>query len=107
MFANGEVGCISRSLLLDLDEFRCFTLAVCHSWSHGHTCLSLRGGVCPITDLFDILYRQSFSSPITVAARSKAWTVFSRSNAGIMSSNPTRGMDVCMRLFCLCCFVCR
>jgi hypothetical protein len=28
---------------------------------------------------------------ITVAARSKAWTVFARSNAGIVRSNPTQG----------------
>jgi hypothetical protein len=34
--------------------------------------------------------------PITAAARSKAWTVFARSNAGILGSNPTRGMDVCL-----------
>jgi hypothetical protein len=32
--------------------------------------------------------------PITVAARSKVWTVFARSNAGIVGSNPTQGMDV-------------
>jgi hypothetical protein len=37
---------------------------------------------------------------ITVAARSKAWTVFARSKTGAMGSNPTRGMDVCVRLFC-------
>jgi hypothetical protein len=37
--------------------------------------------------------------PITVAARSKAWTISARSNAGIMGSNPTQGMDVCLRLF--------
>jgi hypothetical protein len=36
---------------------------------------------------------------ITVAARSKAWTVFARLNAGIVSSNPTQGMYVRMRLF--------
>jgi hypothetical protein len=35
----------------------------------------------------------SLSLPITVAARSKA-----RSNTGIVGSNPTRGMDVCVRL---------
>jgi hypothetical protein len=34
--------------------------------------------------------------PITVAARSKARTVFARSNAGIVGSNPTRGMHVCV-----------
>jgi hypothetical protein len=28
-------------------------------------------------------------------------TVFARSNTGIMSSNPTRVMDVCVHLFCV------
>jgi hypothetical protein len=37
--------------------------------------------------------------PITVAARSKAWTVFARSNAGIMGSNPTQGMDACVCVY--------
>jgi hypothetical protein len=32
--------------------------------------------------------------PVTVAERSKAWTVFTRSEAGIVGSNPTQGMDV-------------
>jgi hypothetical protein len=34
--------------------------------------------------------------PVTVAARSKAWTVFARSNAGVVGSNLTRGMEVCV-----------
>jgi hypothetical protein len=34
--------------------------------------------------------------PITVAARSKAWTVLALSNAGIVGSNSTLGMDVCV-----------
>jgi hypothetical protein len=34
-------------------------------------------------------------SPIPVAARSKAW-VYGRSLAGIVGSNPTGGMDVCV-----------
>jgi hypothetical protein len=33
-------------------------------------------------------------SPVTVAERSQAWTVFARSDAVIVGSNPTRGMDV-------------
>jgi hypothetical protein len=37
-----------------------------------------------------------------MVARSKAWTFFARSNAGIVGSNPTWGMDVCVRLFCAC-----
>jgi hypothetical protein len=44
--------------------------------------------------------------PSTVAARSKAWTVFARSNTGIVGSNPTRGMDVCVRSFCVCVVLC-
>jgi hypothetical protein len=39
--------------------------------------------------------------PITVAARSKAWTVFVRLNTEIMGSNPTRGID-CLCAFLLC-----
>jgi hypothetical protein len=36
-------------------------------------------------------------TPITVAAQCKAWTVFARSNAGIVGSNPTQGMDASLR----------
>jgi hypothetical protein len=31
-----------------------------------------------------------------MAARSKARTVFDRSNSAIVGSNPSRGMDVCV-----------
>jgi hypothetical protein len=34
--------------------------------------------------------------PIIVAAWSKAWNIFSRLSIGIMGSNPTRGMYVCV-----------
>jgi hypothetical protein len=44
--------------------------------------------------------------PITVDARSKAWTVFARSNAGIVGSNPTQCMNVCVRLFYICVVLC-
>jgi hypothetical protein len=37
--------------------------------------------------------------PVMVAAQSKAWTVFACSDAGVLGSNPTQGMDVCVRLF--------
>jgi hypothetical protein len=47
-----------------------------------------------------------WSAPITVAARSEAWTVFARSNTRVLGSNPTRGMDVCVRLFCVCVVLC-
>jgi hypothetical protein len=32
--------------------------------------------------------------PVTVAEQSKAWSVFARSEAGIVGSNPIQGMDV-------------
>jgi hypothetical protein len=34
-----------------------------------------------------------------VAARSKAFTVFSRSNAGIVGSNSTQVMDICVCVY--------
>jgi hypothetical protein len=34
------------------------------------------------------------NTPVTVAERSKARTVFARSEAGNMGSNPTQGIDV-------------
>jgi hypothetical protein len=40
------------------------------------------------------------------AARPKAWNVFGSSNAAIVPSNPTRGMDVCVGLFCVCVVLC-
>jgi hypothetical protein len=44
--------------------------------------------------------------PITLAVRSKAWTVLLRLKNGIVGSNPTRGMDVFVRLFCVCAVLC-
>jgi hypothetical protein len=53
------------------------------------------------------LFRTDFTheTPITVATRSKAWTVFAHSNAGIVCSNPIQCMDdcVCAFILCLCC----
>jgi hypothetical protein len=46
--------------------------------------------------------KSEHDKPITVAARSKARTVFALSNTGVAISNPTRGMDVHVRLFCVC-----
>jgi hypothetical protein len=38
---------------------------------------------------------------MTVAAPSKAWNVFARSNIWIVGWNPTKGMGVCLCLFCV------
>jgi hypothetical protein len=53
-----------------------------------------------------ILTRSYHNKPITVTVLSKAWTLFARSNTGVMGSNPTRGMDVCVRFFCICAVLC-
>jgi hypothetical protein len=44
---------------------------------------------------FEMIYGKYFTSgPVTIAERSKAWTVFARADAGTMVSNPNQGMDV-------------
>jgi hypothetical protein len=51
-----------------------------------------------------------FKSPVTVAEQSKTCTVFAPSEAGIVGSNPTQGMDVWfvyMFILSLCCPVFR
>jgi hypothetical protein len=47
-----------------------------------------------------------FLVSLTAAARSEVWTVFACSNIGIVGSNPTRGMDVCVSLLCVCVVLC-
>jgi hypothetical protein len=44
-----------------------------------------------------VLYTLSFT-PITVAAWSKAWTLFARASTATLGLNPTWGMDVCVVL---------
>jgi hypothetical protein len=45
--------------------------------------------------------------PVTAAERSKAWTVFARSDGVIVGSNSTRGMDVYMFVrFSVCIVLC-
>jgi hypothetical protein len=50
--------------------------------------------------LFIIIITTITIKPVPMAARSKARTVFGRSNIGIAVSNPAWGMDVCPRFFC-------
>jgi hypothetical protein len=58
--------------------------------------------VCVYIYIYIYIYTDIYT-PVTVAARSKPWTVFARSDAGIMGSNPTQGMDVwCVYGFILC-----
>jgi hypothetical protein len=53
-------------------------------------------------NIFVICQQWRAERPISVAAPSKAWIVFARSNAGIVGSNPPQSMDVCLRLYCVC-----
>jgi hypothetical protein len=40
--------------------------------------------------------------PITEAEQSNALIIFARSDTGIVDSNPTSGMAICVSLFCVC-----
>jgi hypothetical protein len=58
------------------------------------------GGVSPTPQKYSqFTISISETTPITVAARSKAWFVFARLNSGIVDSNSTRGMDVCVCVY--------
>jgi hypothetical protein len=65
----------------------------------------IRKGLLPYSTLHMLqLKRSKNSKPVTVAERSKACTVFARSEDGIVGSNPTQDMDVwCV---CVCVFLC-
>jgi hypothetical protein len=59
--------------------------------------------ICKFSECFpEILHEVYIRAPITVAERFKAWTVFARLNAGIMCFSPTEGVNVYLRLFCVC-----
>jgi hypothetical protein len=49
------------------------------------------------------VFQKSNSPAFPIAV---AWTVFTRSNTGIVGSNPTRGMDLYMLLFRVCVVLC-
>jgi hypothetical protein len=55
-------------------------------------------------NLFMSIYYEEWT--ITVAAQSMAWTVFACLNTGIVDSNPTRGINVCVCLFRVCAVLC-
>jgi hypothetical protein len=58
--------------------------------------------ICPTYLIFlDLITLIIFGEEFNLY-RSKARTVFNRSNTGIVDSNPARGMDVCPRSSVLC-----
>jgi hypothetical protein len=66
-----------------------------------HMC---KHAIANITDEYFTCFR--YNLQITVSARSKAWTLLAHWNAGIVCSNPTQSMNVCVcfsvfLLFCV------
>jgi hypothetical protein len=51
------------------------------------------------------LHINNFMS-ITMAIQCEVWTACARSKTGVVGSNLTWGMDVCVRLFCVCVVLC-
>jgi hypothetical protein len=49
---------------------------------------------------------RNYNVSIIVAATSKAWTVFARSSAGILGSNSTQAMGVCVCVYFVCVVLC-
>jgi hypothetical protein len=45
--------------------------------------------------------------PIAAAAQSNAWTGFTLSNTGVLGSNSTQGVNVCLGSFCVCVLLCK
>jgi hypothetical protein len=55
----------------------------------------------PVTVIGEITVNYSHKWPTTVASRAKAWNVFTCWNTGIVGSNSTQGMDVCVYSVCI------
>jgi hypothetical protein len=64
---------------------------------HGCLCAFILCLCCPV-----FRYRPCDGMIPVQGVLPKAWTVFVLSNTGIVGSNPTWSMDVCVLLFCLC-----
>jgi hypothetical protein len=57
------------------------------------------GSVFPVWRRVNKISTVALRMPITVAARSKAITVFALSDAGIVGSYPTQGRDLCVCVY--------
>jgi hypothetical protein len=64
-------------------------------------CLYLQLRLCHNPIKLRVIYRLHIVNS-GMSAGSKGWTIFARSNTGIMRSNPTWGMDVSVCLVCVC-----
>jgi hypothetical protein len=77
------------------------------SVNHNNSTLPINSWYAQIVDRISYFIKMLFLLHVsvilsnTVTARSQAWTVFARSNVGIVGSNPIPGMYVGLRLFCV------
>jgi hypothetical protein len=77
--SNSEAEDLGVNWTVDASSFSALWVLLIHS---------LGSYICYISGMY------TYCWPITLTARSKAWTVFARSNTGIVGSNLTQGMDV-------------
>jgi hypothetical protein len=101
-----EVACSSKVLV-------CFYQASLHfipedSNPHSHCCENLKfhtssHHTSTFTNIYNCILEFQL---IAVATWSKAWAVLVRLNTRVMGLNPTRGMDACVHLFCVCVVLC-
>jgi hypothetical protein len=91
----GEVRSASVSSLKNVTYFVEFSV-----WTPGSR--ASRSSFQNVSELSENCQSLSGVKPVTVAERPKACTVFARSEAGIVGSNLTQGMDVWCAFFCVC-----
>jgi hypothetical protein len=98
----GDGGCCLRRVSAQVCHILVLFIATVHvSYTGSKFIHKPSGSKCVLSACILLL------GPVTVAEWSKARTAFARSDAGIVGSNSTQGMDVwCMCLFCVCVVLC-
>jgi hypothetical protein len=104
-FGQSNNICRDKNFEAPIIAFTFFLLVLSHSVKIFSSAPGSHTPTVYTSDFF--FWTLSITLPVTVAARPKTWNVSAPSNTGIVGSNPTQGLDVCVRLFCLCCSVCR
>jgi hypothetical protein len=85
-------------ICMSLNNFITFLVSFPLYVKVAHSCFRCYGSVSVFclrgAGYYMILFSSYLFLPVTVAARSRACTVFARSEAGTVGSNSTQGMDV-------------
>jgi hypothetical protein len=69
-------------------------------------CIIQKLYVVPHNELYIFAFSMILALSEIISLTPGVITVFAHSNARIVGSNPTQGMDVCLRLFCVCVVLC-